>query len=492
MAARMGSLGRLRSALGIAVVALLPFARSVAGDPVGKPTEDLVAEEVKALVPLMRAAVKDEFRRQAWTFADRIKALEPKHAEALDVLAKWSGEDFLLGTVPDKAFVAKRDATLAKLGTSYAALAKTLAAQGKKPTELGSLVERALAYGNHDPDVLPSLADAKQVWAGTFGLQPDDATWQATVGALPQAVTFPPEWDDDFLKVRCPWPEAKCARLLGWRFETSAPAAEAFRALAGLAALEAHVVSTFGSLRKEPKREADDPPMDLLWIPDPAVYDRIGVWKEMRPEDKTAFEGTSGWHDGWHRRLLVLTKSRTETWASSESLLFGHAAPVVVRRHLAPLGGWLSGRGTWILDGMQGAYEGFVANGVAGGDVDPARCWRLAAAKAMHEARTLIPWEQLLDMDRKQARDSPRVHLKFRFGGAEREVERLDVVAAEAAALVLGIWRADGGKGAKKLAALLQETMKRDRMPDLDKTLGWPKGRAAKEADALLDSVKFE
>jgi hypothetical protein len=42
---------------------------------------------------------------------------------------------------------------------------------------------------------------------------------------------------------------------------------------------------------------------------------------------------------------------------------------------------------------------------------------------------------------------------------------------------VVGLWKVDPAKGAKRLAALLEEVYKRDRLPDLDKTLGWdPEG----------------
>ena len=53
----------------------------------------------------------------------------------------------------------------------------------------------------------------------------------------------------------------------------------------------------------------------------------------------------------------------------------------------------------------------------------------------------------------------------------------------------MGLLRADDGKFAKKAGALIAETLKRNSLPDVDKVMGWPKGRAVKEAEKVLDEV---
>ena len=63
------------------------------------------------------------------------------------------------------------------------------------------------------------------------------------------------------------------------------------------------------------------------------------------------------------------------------------------------------------------------------------------------------------------------------------------MVAAQATALVVGIMKADGGKRLKKLAKLIGDLYKRDSLPDVDKTLGWKKGRAVTEAQVAMDAA---
>ena len=62
-------------------------------------------------------------------------------------------------------------------------------------------------------------------------------------------------------------------------------------------------------------------------------------------------------------------------------------------------------------------------------------------------------------------------------------------MACQATAFAMGLLRADDGKSAKKAGALIVETLKRNSLPDVDKVMGWPKGRAVKEAERVLDEV---
>ena len=74
--------------------------------------------------------------------------------------------------------------------------------------------------------------------------------------------------------------------------------------------------------------------------------------------------------------------------------------------------------------------------------------------------------------------------LKFQF-----EAKDVDVVSAQATAFVVGLMKADKGKGARKLGALLRDLLKRDSLPDLDKTLGWKKDRWQAESDKAIEAA---
>jgi hypothetical protein len=362
-----------------------------------------------------------------------------------------------------------------------------------KPTDYWFVVERAMAYGNRDADVVAAVDKGNQAWAGTWGAVPRAGKWEEWIAPLGGAVLFPPEWDDDYLKAKAFWPEAKVARLWSWRLVASLPPDETWRVLGTLAAMESHLVDSLGSIRKAPrdaKREEEEL-TDLLLLPDAGLYEKIGLvdLKNATPEERTRFKDAVGWHVQHRRRLLALQKQPVDTWIPDDANWLGLAAKVVARNHLGPPSGTLTGRGTWILDGVRGAYEGFVPKGTTGGEIDLARCWRLPAARALRDTGYFVPWDRLLEFDRTHADEHGRTRVKFRFDGKVREVSGVDVVAAQATALVLAILRSDA-KGPKRLSDLLKETMKRDRMPDLDKALGWPKGKAFEEADKLIAAVE--
>jgi hypothetical protein len=485
----------LRCAGGVVALAVLSSVLAPAAGAehqFGKPGDDAVAEEMKAIVPVMRAAVKSDHRRQAWYAAQRVLAVDAKNSEALGVAGQWKPEELVEGVDPEKGFMARRDAAYAKAGAAYAALSRVLTAQGMKPTDYWFVVERAMAYGNRDADVVAAVDQSNLAWAGTWGAVPKKGKWEEWIAPLGGAVTWPEEWDDRFLKAKAFWPEAKVSRLWGWRVIASLPPDEMWRVLGTLAAMESHLVETLGSIRKAPrdaKREEEEL-TDLLLLPDPALYEKIGLvdLKNAVPEVRTRFKDATGWHNQGRRRLLALVKHPVDAWIGDDANWLGYAAPVVARAHLGPPSGTLSGRGTWILDGIRGAYEGFVPKGTTGGEIDIARCWRLPAARAIRDMGYAVPWEKLMEFDRTHADEHSRTRVKIRFGGAMREVTGVDIVAAQATALVLAILRSDS-KGPKRLADLLKETMKRDRMPDLDKVLGWPKGKAFDEANKLIEAV---
>jgi hypothetical protein len=169
--------------------------------------------------------------------------------------------------------------------------------------------------------------------------------------------------------------------------------------------------------------------------------------------------------------MLVLAKDRDNPWTPPDANLMAWAARGLVKRHLAPdASGWISGRGSWIVDGVAGLYEGFARKEDRSGDFDPERSWHLAAARAL--GPRLFPWARLVEMDRAAADAERKSDVDVEFGGAPQKASKIDVVAAQATAFALGVMRLDAKQGERYLATLLEETYRRDRMPDLDKAIG--------------------
>ena len=75
------------------------------------------------------------------------------------------------------------------------------------------------------------------------------------------------------------------------------------------------------------------------------------------------------------------------------------------------------------------------------------------------------------------------------LGGKSQEAKHVNVAAAQATALVIGIMKADGGKRLKKFAKLIGDLYKRDSLPDVDKSIGWKKGKAVEAAERAMDAA---
>lgn len=449
----------------------------------------LQAAEAKALAPLLKQAVKDDLRRQAWYLAARILAVKPGDAEASAALEKWGDAQLLEGLVPSADFAAKRDKVLHALGDEYARFGERLEAAGIDPVECYPLQVRAHAYGATYSALLAALQQSGHLWAGTFG-DAEMVTVNTGAGPLSPDVGFPPEWDDAYLRVRVVWPEACCVTLGPWRLVTDLKLPEALAALCTLEQARRHLVERLGG-----GAASDTRPVDVVLAQEAATYDRLGQRLLKRPEDVDFMQKRSSWLDRQlppaSDRLLACARDRHNGFAGPHAALLMGAAPVIARLHLGGKGaGWVQGRGAWLLDGLGGALEGYArAEGGEPGSIDARRCWRLAAAHVLRQEGVLLSWERFLEVDALKAREWPRRAVKLAFQGAAVEAQEVDVAAAQATAVVLGLLQADGGKGGRKLGDLLRDLLKRDSLPDLDKVLGWKKGRWQAEADAMLDAA---
>ncbi len=476
----------LRTAL-VALAAALLFAKvGSAGEEwkKEKPYRDLLASEAKELRELLRSAVKEDYRRQAWYFASRLLAADPKNAEAQAALDRWTDAELQEGMVPKPAWADRRTKKLQEIGDQYARLAETLGQANVPPEDFYSVNIRSRAYGTTYEAAIAGFEQAGFAWLGTFG-DVEEKPLEQMLGPLLREITFPPEFDDEYLKRKVLWPEAKVAQLDAWRFTTDAKPMEAMRMLALLHALEAFVVDSLGSEMKKPPE-----PTNLLLFLEPKTYDRVGE-ALLEKGEMPDFKETSSYASPWRHLLLVLWRHRTNPWLGEDAVLLGAAGPLLARHHLTP--GVLSsvnGRGAWLLDGLAGACHGFVRGEKGEPDgIDPARCGLLAIARALRDQNDLVSWDDLLGMDREKAEALPRRAVKVAFGGGTFEAKDVDVAEVQATALVLGLWKAEGGKGGRRLARLLHDLYQRDSLPDLDKTLGWKKGRAFEEAAKAIDAA---
>jgi hypothetical protein len=476
-------------------IGLLVLAAGIArGDasPAARQAE-LRAAEVKALVPVLRAAVKEDHRRQAWYLAWRISAAQADHEEARLAMQKWRENERLVGTTPAKAFLTKRDAALRSLGDGYAQLARVMQGEGAKTVDTFFALERALAYGSKAADLLAALDAAGYEWAGSWGTQTKEAM-QPVFGAIRRPVSFPPEWDSALLAARAiGWGDARVISVSGRRIVMQGDIPAAGRRATLVTAMEAFLISKMGSTWKESKVERDEADLPTFFVcPDADLYARLAegfAGPDGFPEaDKADLAKSSGWPSWWVDRVVLTEKHRDASFTGVDANFCGWLGQSLARRHLAVVGGRLTGRGCWIVDALGGLFEGFQAKGPTDGTIDPARIRHLAVARGLKAKGALLPWDELLEVDREAQRNRTRQEVKIRYGGEDLVAKEVDVVVAQGTALAYAIWTSPDGKGPKRLANLVAETLRRDRMPDLDKSLGIPKARVEKEADAFLSA----
>jgi hypothetical protein len=454
-----------------------------------QPWKDLMAAEAKALAPLLKQAVKDDFRRQAWYLADRTLAAKPSDGEAAAALEKWSDVQLQEGMDPTPEFVAKRDKVLAELGDKVFHFGELLEGAGVDATRYYELNVRAHAYGSTNGTLLAALEQAGYIWLGTF-LDHEKQPIADLAGAKLERLGFPLECDDAYLKVRVRWPEAKCMTLGPWRLITDLKPLDAVRTLVALEHAREHVVDLLGGGPSEDPRLTD-----VVLMSEALVYDKIGPRLLTRPEDMQEMQKRSSWYDRHTApqsdRLLVLWRDRHNGWIGEDAVLLHAAAKVVARQHFGQkAGGWVQGRGAWLLDGLGGAMEGFARDAKTGAsEIDPSRCWRLGAAKALRLQGVLLTWDKFVELDAQKIKDWPRRDLSVAFRGATYEAKEVDVGAAQATAFAVGLIKADKGKGARRLGDLLRDLMKRDSLPDIDKVVGGKKGRWQAEAEKAIDAA---
>ncbi|MHC5009550.1 MAG: hypothetical protein ACYTG6_01220 [Planctomycetota bacterium] len=452
--------------------------------------EDLIEDEVDALVKLLRSAVKGHHRRQAWFLAQRILEVEADHREASQVVDRWDAMALQEGQAPKERWARQRNRALARIGEQYGAFAASLRAADRLGAALSELDLRAAVYGHHGDPLRELLQEDGAIWLETFaraGEGPavlDAERAHVLLGTHGPELAFPPAFDDAYLETAVRWPAVQVATWGRWRFLTDLGAETALPLLAHLAEVEQWLVATMGT-----DADADREITDLLFFGDLEDYEAIGggIVDEFGARSIERFDKRSSLYLHWRNTLLLSSELRGAAWVGRDVALAGQVAPVLARHHLTgQAGSSVRGRGAWLLDGFTGLLEGFALDDEGWGGVDPARCWRLAAARVLHAQGALLPWDEFLDLDQRKADAVRRRKIEFAFGGATREAE-VDVVAAQATVFVLGLLTADPEEGPGQLARLVHDLYRRDRLPDIDKTFRWRRGTAVERAQAVLD-----
>ena len=444
----------------------------------------LVKDEVKQLNRLLTEALDEDYRRQAVYFARRIVALEPDDKRAAATLAQWSGLAKFDTPAPKDKYFKKLDGTMRKLGDAWFHFGEVLEAQGVDPEIYYPINIRALRYGSQAGPLVTSIRQAGQYWMSTFNHHPTKKV-KEMLGSAMYELSFPPEWDDDFLKVNVHWPESQVAVLRQWRLITDGSHEKALKLLRALDELERYVLDRMGG--KAPKKGE---PTNVVVCTKGETYEAlVKALLSDRVQDQAM--NTSAYYSRWRQIALACWEHReNKKWIKGEALALGAAARAIARTHLAPKSrGSVRGKGAWLFDGLAGAFEALDWSDPGFTEINPRACWRLAAARALRDKQKLLDWDEFLALDAAKAEAVDRVSLTIKLKGRSREAKNTDVIAAQATAFVVGLMTADKKRGPKRVGKLIQDLIKRDSLPNVDKAMGWKKGRAVQEAERVLDDA---
>lgn len=452
---------------------------------------ELRDQEVKELGALLEKARKDEFHAQAWWLADRMLALDPENERALSVAEGLFPDDLDRAAVPNDRFTKARDKAFEDLGDAYFRFGEQLEAAGVDPTDYFPVTLQAHRYGSRAGTLLTALENAGCVWLGTFD-EESRTRVDELLGRHAARATWPPSWDDAYVRVRSRWPEGKVADLGDLRLVTDVGREPALRLLRTLAEIDAWLATWEGG--RAASKKARGPATagtryEFLVFLDQARFAKIAP-EFVDEREREDLLKTSAFRARTRARTLVSFEHRQHPFVAGEATWAGAAAATLARRRWgAGQGGSVRGRGAWLLEGLAAAFEGFHLDEDGQPQIDPGRCWSLAVAARLREEGRLLPWEDLLELDEAGAAAVPRVDVEADIAGTQRVLKDVDVVRVQSAALVIGMVKGDGERGARRFAKLVTDLIKRDSLPDLDKAMSWKKGRHVDEADRAMDAA---
>src|SRR5688572_10370291 len=140
-------------------------------------------------------------------------------------------------------------------------------------------------------------------------------------------MSFPPAWDDGFLKVKVRWPEARVAAAGPWRLVTDLKPTEALRLLAVLEVARDHLVDELGG-----GNAVETAPVDVLVFSEGESYEQVG--RRLLPEkDHAEFLKRSSWYDRASGRIFAAWRHRVNPWIGEDATVLSEAAKVIARRH---------------------------------------------------------------------------------------------------------------------------------------------------------------
>ena len=138
---------------------------------------------------------------------------------------------------------------------------------------------------------------------------------------------------------------------------------------------------------------------------------------------------TGFWIDKYNRAFVADTDSRNE-WLGEFVTLQGMVARAMARtRYAKGSGPRITGRGEWLLQGMRGLGESLRYTDEAKGEMtlDPKASWRLAAARALSDAETAVPWSKMVAATEKGRLAAERAEsVPIIVGGAAYEAKAVD------------------------------------------------------------------
>lgn len=446
----------------------------------------LLRGEAKTLKPLLQAAVKDDYRRQAWYLADRIIAANPDDQFAIEVLEKWSGDELMLGQPVKKAFTKKLQNTLKQIGDAYFNFGETLEGAGIDPIEYYPINVRAQAYGSVAGPLISSMKQGGYMWLGTYTHEEEKAVRAIMGEDLMPMIAFPPEWDDEYLKIRVQWPECKVVTIGTWRLITDHKYDMALKGARLLMDIEAWMIKRFG------KGKPSDEMTTVVMFRDKAAYLKFGPGL-VRQRHKDNLSADTGFYDDRYRRAILADVDSDNTFIGELQNLKGMAARALAKsRYSKGAGGRVTGRGEWLLQGMRGVGESLRYTDAEKGTMElaPEINWRLSVARAARDSEQLIAWPIFMELSEKKRLKQERLEsLDIHVNGTKYTATSVDLVTAQATAFALAVVLSDKKKGPKGYAKLLEELYKRDSLADPWTVIRWKAKKVIEELNRVMDSV---
>ena len=448
--------------------------------------QELRAREVKSLGKLMGAALRAKHTTTAWWLADRILAVDPEHSAATALLERVMPDDLDAAKPPNAKARTKLAEGLRDLGDQYFRFGETLEASGMDPGKYYPINLQAHRYGSEAANLVKALRDAGEMWCGVFDHKPL-ALLESKAPRVASSLSWPPAYTHDLVRLRGRWPTVRVGEMPDVRFFADVPFEDLLVHLQDAMDMDQWILSWQGRAWP-PKIKRSQDPLDVLLFLERKDFERVGA-EILHERELDRFEGVSAF-SSWRRGVLVARHNEPTPWVAPRRHVAGAVARALLqRRFSAGQGGRMRGRGAWLLDGLAGAFEGFFINADGQPEIDTKRIWRLAAARVLRDQDRLLAWDDLFALDAKGARDLPRGGVELMWAGSKRAVTEADLVNIQATALAVGLLKAGDKKHLGRVAKLIEDLIKRDRLPDIDKSLRWRNGEAIRQAERAIEAA---